>query len=62
MKCKCAMCGIDQAGRVGRKTYARAGIQTAEAEAHGFQRIRQRRTRRRVEKRGWLEDYLTLRG
>jgi hypothetical protein len=47
------MCGADNAGKLGRKSYVAAGVMTAEAEAHGPERVRQRRTRRRVEKRLW---------
>lgn len=56
MKCRCAMCGMDDAGRVGRRSYAAAGVQTAEAEAHGPERVRQRRQRRHVEKRFWIRE------
>lgn len=59
MKCRCAMCGMDEAGRIGRRSYAAVGVQTAEAEAHGAERSRQRRQRRRVEKRMWQQEAAT---
>ena len=50
MKCKCAMCGRDEAGRLGRASYARAGVITAEERAKGDRKRRERRVRRRREK------------
>lgn len=54
------MCGMDDAGRVGRRSYAAVGVQTAEAEAHGPERVRQRRIRRRVEKKLWKLEVFDL--
>lgn len=50
MKCKCAMCGRDEAGRVGRASYAKAGVYTYEERAKGERKRRERRIRRRREK------------
>jgi len=56
MKCKCAMCGRDDAGRVRRSSYVRAGIITAEERAKGDRKRRERRLRRRREKVSLLEN------
>lgn len=50
VKCHCAMCGRDQAGRVGRRSYQAAKVNTSERRAFGDERRRERRRRRRVEK------------
>jgi len=51
MKCKCAMCGRDDAGVVGRRSYARAGVRTYERSSKGADKVRERRLRRRREAR-----------
>lgn len=50
MKCKCAMCGRDEAGRVGRRSYAAAGIWADERVRKGDVKRMERRLRRRREK------------
>lgn len=55
MKCKCAMCGRDEAARLGRGSYARAGIYTNEERSKGDLKRRERRVRRRREKAAALE-------
>lgn len=49
MKCKCAMCGHDAAGRAGRRSYCQAGVHTAEERAKGERKRIERRLRRRRE-------------
>jgi hypothetical protein len=44
------MCGRDEAGRIGRGSYARAGIWTSEKRAKGDDKRRERRLRRRRER------------
>jgi hypothetical protein len=51
--CRCVMCGAKNADRVGRRSYAQAGVNTSEQRATGDVRRRERRRRRRVEKRNY---------
>ena len=50
MKCKCAICGVKEAGTTGRSSYIRAGIITDEKRSKGADKCRERRLRRRREK------------
>ena len=56
MKCKCAMCGRDEAGRLGRASYAKVGIWTNEHPRKGEVKRMERRLRRRRERAAVLDE------
>lgn len=60
MTCRCYMCGPKAPGKVGRRSYVRAGVSTSESGemVHGTGRRMGRKLRRVREGRTWRAELL----
>jgi len=56
MTCRCVMCGVKNAGKIGRGSYAKAGIVTDERKKKSNEKDYFRKVRRVREATNWKKE------
>lgn len=56
MTCRCNMCGVKNAGKISRKSYAELRLIGDECRKHSAEKDKTRKIRRVREKRIWMKE------